>query len=381
MVGIQADDLTGACDTGGPFAARGLDTLVVVSDGDGPPALPRTTTTSVLVVATESRMLPVEEARARARAAGSALKAGPPRVLYKKVDSTLRGHVAAEMDGMLDGSGLALALLAPAFPAQGRTVVDGQLHVDGRLADETAIARDPAFPPTGASLLALLAAGLVGPATALPLSTVRRGSGPVAERLRRFAGVGGRVLSADAETDGDLGTLVGAASEDGMLLAGSAGLANALATRLLASGSAEHAGAPPRPRRPLVVVAGTAHPATRTQLARLGSRDGLEILAPPSDRGADDGARRREMAARLGDAARARIERSRPGAVLLTGGETAIAVVRALGASALRLAGELEPGLALGTLVGGPLEGLVVMTKAGGFGDADTLVRAWEACA
>jgi uncharacterized protein YgbK (DUF1537 family) len=380
MVGIQADDLTGACDTGAPFAGRGLETLVVVSDEDGLPALPRTTT-SVLVVDTESRMLPVEEARARARAAGSALKAGPRRVLYKKVDSTLRGHVAAEMDGMLDGSGLAVALLAPAFPAQGRTVVDSQLHVDGRLAGGTAIARDPAFPPTGASLLALLAAGRLRPATALPLVTVRRGSDPVAERLRRFAGVGGRVLSADAATDGDLATLVDASGDEGMLLAGSAGLAKALAGRLYATGSADPVAAPPRPRRPLVVVAGTAHPATRAQLAWLGSRDGLEILAPPSDRGADDVARRREMAARLGDAARARVERARPGAVLLTGGETAIAVLRALGASALRLAGELEPGLAVGTLAGGPLEGLVVMTKAGGFGDADTLVRAWEACA
>ena len=65
----------------------------------------------------------------------------------------------------------------------------------------------------------------------------------------------------------------------------------------------------------------------------------------------------------------------------MTGGETAIAVLRALGASGLRLAGEIEPGLALGTLAGGPFDGLVVMTKAGGFGDADALVRAWEACA
>ena len=62
LVGIQADDLTGACDTGAPFAARGQETLVIVSDGDGLPAMPRARS-SVLVVDTESRMLPVEEAR------------------------------------------------------------------------------------------------------------------------------------------------------------------------------------------------------------------------------------------------------------------------------------------------------------------------------
>jgi uncharacterized protein YgbK (DUF1537 family) len=75
------------------------------------------------------------------------------------------------------------------------------------------------------------------------------------------------------------------------------------------------------------------------------------------------------------------VERSRPGAVLLTGGETAIAALRALGASGLRLTGELESGVAVGALVGGPFDGLAVVTKAGGFGDPDLLVRLWEASA
>jgi uncharacterized protein YgbK (DUF1537 family) len=87
------------------------------------------------------------------------------------------------------------------------------------------------------------------------------------------------------------------------------------------------------------------------------------------------------MAKRLADAARGRIDRERPGAVLLTGGETAIAVLHALDAGGLRLTGQLEPGLALGALAGGPFDGLTVVTKAGGFGDADALVRVAEACA
>ena len=133
MVGIQADDLTGACDTGAPFAARGLETLVVMHDGTGSPAWSGASA-DVLVIDTETREQSAEEARERARAAGAALTAGSPRILYKKVDSTLRGHVAAEIDGMLDGAGLGLALLTPAFPAQRRTVVDGCVRVDGRLA-------------------------------------------------------------------------------------------------------------------------------------------------------------------------------------------------------------------------------------------------------
>src|SRR5262249_32732302 len=114
LVGIQADDLTGACDTGAPFAARGLDTLVIVHDGDDPPSFPAAHPT-VLVIDTESRHRPTEDARQRARLSGSVLKTGSRTLLYKKVDSTLRGRVAAEIDGMLNGAGLEMALLSPAF--------------------------------------------------------------------------------------------------------------------------------------------------------------------------------------------------------------------------------------------------------------------------
>jgi uncharacterized protein YgbK (DUF1537 family) len=376
MVGIQADDLTGACDTGAPFAARGLETLVVVHDGEMPPVLPDASV-AVLVVDTESREAPEAEARERARATAKALGVAAPQILYKKLDSTLRGHVAAEVDGMLDGAGLGAALLTPAFPAQRRTVVDGRLHVDGRPADDTSIARDPAFPRTGASVPGLLAASGVRPVGVVPLATVRRGPGAVAARLERFGGTGGRILVADGETDADLAVLAEAARGRPVLLAGSAGLGTAVA------GREPHGLARQRalPRRPLVVIAGSAHPATRAQLRRLGRREDLHVLTAPDDRGVDDPARRRETAARLADGARAQVERARPGALLLTGGETAIAVLRSLGAGGLRLTGELEPGLALGTLAGGPFDGLAVMTKAGGFGDADALVRAWEACA
>jgi uncharacterized protein YgbK (DUF1537 family) len=299
-------------------------------------------------------------------------------VIYKKLDSTLRGRVAAELDGMLDGAGLGMALLAPAFPAQHRTVVDGCLHVDGRPAGATAIARDPAFPPTGASVLGLIAAGGVRPVAALPLATVRRGPDAVAAQLDRFGRAGVRVLAADAETDADLSVLAEAARGRPALLAGSAGLATALAGREIPAVSGRRQASL---RRPLLVVAGSAHPATRAQLSRLGRREGLDVLAPPGDTGVEDTARRRETVASLAEVTRARVERARPGALLLTGGETAIAVLRALGAGGLRLAAELEPGLALGTLAGGPFDGLVAITKAGGFGDADALVRVWETCA
>ncbi|MGH7267274.1 MAG: nucleotide-binding domain containing protein, partial [Candidatus Rokuibacteriota bacterium] len=72
--------------------------------------------------------------------------------------------------------------------------------------------------------------------------------------------------------------------------------------------------------------------------------------------------------------------RGGPATLLLTGGETAASVCRALGATGLALRGELEPGLAVAALADGPFAGLVVVTKAGGFGDAETLARIHERC-
>jgi uncharacterized protein YgbK (DUF1537 family) len=129
-------------------------------------------------------------------------------------------------------------------------------------------------------------------------------------------------------------------------------------------------------------VAGTPHPATAAQLARLAaSGAAARILAPGGGAGLQDPAERRAVAGRLAAAARdALAARSRPATLLLTGGETAASVCRALGATTLALQGELEPGLAVAALADGPFAGLVVVTKAGGFGDAETLARIQERC-
>jgi uncharacterized protein YgbK (DUF1537 family) len=389
-VGVQADDLTGACDTGAAFAARGLETLVALADAPVPSPPPR-----VLVLDTESRALPGPQARERARRAVHRLGAARPAVLYKKVDSTLRGALAAEIAGALEGAGLGRALLTPAFPAHRRAVVDGRLLIDGRPADETAVARDPSFPATGPSVLALVGAAGPHPVGLVPLATVRRGPDAVAARLE--AGVA--VLVADAEHDNDLGVLAASTLDRPVLLAGSAGLATAVARRL---GGDVMCPAPRLPR-PLLIVAGSPHPVTHLQLERLeaqgvgrtqlrpataaeGSRasvpEGADwILATPVDAtDAPDG--REALAARLAEAARRLIAgavaggaRARYGTLLLTGGETAIAVCRLLGATGIRLGGELAPGLPYGWLRDGVFAGLAVITKAGGFGDPDALVR------
>jgi uncharacterized protein YgbK (DUF1537 family) len=78
---------------------------------------------------------------------------------------------------------------------------------------------------------------------------------------------------------------------------------------------------------------------------------------------------------RLGEIAKTILTAGWSGALILSGGDTALGVCRSLGATAIALCTELLPGVALGTLVGGPHADLPVITKAGSFGEEDVLCQ------
>src|SRR5690349_12261232 len=116
-VTILADDLTGACDTGCLFAGAGPVAVTV-------PGVLEAHDRAVLAVDTETRMLPDAAAAAVLREAARRLRprlaAGP---VFKKIDSTMRGPVAAEVAALLEhGPPFAGALVCPAFPAERRVV-------------------------------------------------------------------------------------------------------------------------------------------------------------------------------------------------------------------------------------------------------------------
>jgi uncharacterized protein YgbK (DUF1537 family) len=176
----------------------------------------------VLTIDTESRALPAREAaaaiHAAARPLGERLAAGR---VFKKIDSTLRGATGVELTALLEhGPPFTVALVCPAFPAQGRIVRHGRLLVDSVPVHESPIARDPAFRAATSDVAALLAGG--APVVTLGLDDVRAGAEKVAHLLERHRGA---LVAADAETDDDLATLAAAAlAASGTLFAGSAGL-------------------------------------------------------------------------------------------------------------------------------------------------------------
>src|SRR5438046_1427963 len=218
---IIADDLTGACDTGALFAARGPVPVTVWPDA----AL----RAPVSVVDTETRALdPADAARRVSAVARSVARTR----IFKKIDSTLRGPIGAELDALLRATSAAGALVCPALPSEHRVVVERVLTVGAVPVAETAIAEDPTFPRAAgtSNVVDLLRPQLDRPFAWIPLGRVREGGRPLTARLVRLAGM---VIVADAETDADLDTLVEAVLEldSPPLLVGAAGLALALARR------------------------------------------------------------------------------------------------------------------------------------------------------
>src|SRR5688500_3671015 len=154
---IIADDLTGALDTAAPFAAHGWRTCVVPwRDRDlGGAVAAAAMRHEVVVVDTASRHLPAREAARRVRAVVQATRGGRRAHYYKKIDSTLRGNVAAELSAFCAATGVARLPLAPAFPAQGRVTRGGAVWVNGQPLLASAAARD-AIDPAGVGELARL---------------------------------------------------------------------------------------------------------------------------------------------------------------------------------------------------------------------------------
>ena len=372
---IVADDLTGAMDSAGPFAARGIETWVVAMPMRCDPALLKSA--RVVSVNTETRHLPAAEAAARVRGIVRHLGCDDFNVIVKKIDSTLRGNVVAETLALMEASGRREAVVAAAFPAQGRTVRDGCVLVDGQPLAETAFARDALSPPPLMPLqqvFAAAAAGLrvraVGPADAFTGAT--------------------DIWIADSASDADLSAIVKTfvPRTGRVLMVGSAGLTQALALACFDAGSK-----PARPRNidgTVVFAVGSRAARSTEQVEALAADGQTEILRAPNGRllasnipvarnivlkaaPGDDGNERDagSVAAELARHALEIANRTQAQVLVATGGDTAIAILDASDNPALQVLGDLMPGIPYAriTVAGKPLW---LVTKAGGFGAPDT---------
>ncbi|MFC4360335.1 four-carbon acid sugar kinase family protein [Halobium salinum] len=432
---VVADDLTGAMDTGHEFAARGCRTTVQVGgdDGDGPAEASADQSdddASVTVVDTDSRYADADAARESvATVVRETVAADPDAVVYKKVDSTLRGNVAAEVTAARAAADRPLALVAPAFPANGRLTAEGHHLVDGVPVTATA-AGDDAKAPATSYLPRLLGESEGGRERAsvprIASATVARGPDAVAERLGALAALdagrssgssrpaAGTLVACDAVHDDHLAALADGADPGSVVFAGSGGLARHVPLPDDGSRPPTLDPATAADRRALAVV-GSVAAATLDQVARVpddavvrldaaaavrepeaaatdaavACLDRLEatgqaLVTAATDR--DDVTAAREAGRAAGvppdgvgervatalAATAAAVWRDAdppPTDSLLTGGAVARATLDALDAAAVAPVGrELGAGIPVGLVRGGVADGTPLVTKAGAFG-------------
>ena len=158
---VVADDLTGAADTGIQLAKRGFYTILLpfgmYETGSRHIQTVSSLSSQAAALSTNSRGEGARSAYYRVRNATACLiRESHPQYVYKKIDSTLRGNVGAEIEAVMEAAGSEAAILAPAFPEYGRTTVEGIHYVNGQLLSQTEAAFDPVSPVTESHIPTLL---------------------------------------------------------------------------------------------------------------------------------------------------------------------------------------------------------------------------------
>lgn len=411
-LGIVADDLSGAAECASHAllrVSRSTVALTAVSPRDaasgpasaaGDPDAETATDAVVLTVDTDSRRMAPQDAVRTVRAAAALVTSAS--VVVKKVDSLLRGHVAAEV-AALAAELHRTPVVAVTNPALERVVRGGVLHVAGTPLHETDLwAVEPTTAPARvAEALAPL------PTRHVPHATVALGVAAVAAALAAAADAG-LVAVCDAETDADLDVVhaaaVSSSTGSGTLLVGSGALADAAvralpdhrpAHRTAATGDAPYALEEQRPSS-LLVVLGTRAAGVGAQIEQVRAHAAETLLLQPTDVLGDPAA----LAARVGDlpthgtvvvaldpAAPADPARSREltdalatavaphldryDVAFLSGGETARAVLDRLDVTSVDVVAEVETGTVVSRRPGNRL----VVTRPGSFGDPSSIVR------
>jgi uncharacterized protein YgbK (DUF1537 family) len=385
---VVADDLTGSNATGALFARRGLRAVTV---SDVAHARRHADSADVVVVNTQTRHAACADARA---AVTRAIEAVPEaRLVVKRVDTTLRGNIGAELEAALTAvrrrSPEARALLVPAFPSAGRTTVGGLHLVDGVPVAETDAARD-LFSPVTASRVATLVNAQTRLRTAEVALDVVQGGPDV---LRRALDIDADVVICDAVTLVHLNSVARAAAGGVWLSVDSGPFGAALATAQGIGGTPD----------PVLVVAGSITRRTAEQLTRASHILGaayVDVTTADLDpaalhrrvaalldetsvvglrmTGAFDAALAAEIPRVLSEATRLVVGSHRVGGVYATGGDVSVAVVEALGAEGFAVETELQPLAVAGRLVGGPYDGLPFAAKGGLIGDPQAAVDCIE---
>ena len=227
LLGVIADDLTGASDVALMISRQGMKTVQTI----GVPSRADFGDAEAVVVALKSRTIAASEAVALSLAAARALRsAGAEQLLFKycsTFNSTDAGNIGPVTEALLDFVGSDLTIACPAFPAAGRSIYLGHLFVGDMLLSDSPMKDHPLTPMRDANLARVLRRQVKGPVGLVPLALVERGAAAIRDAFQAARAEGKRILIVDAIRDEHL-RAIGAACADMPLITGGSGIAMGL---------------------------------------------------------------------------------------------------------------------------------------------------------
>jgi uncharacterized protein YgbK (DUF1537 family) len=415
LLGAIADDFTGATDLAGILVKHGMRTAQMI----GVPAQPAPPELDAIVVALKTRTAPPQDAVAASLEALRWLRAAGCRQFIFKYcstfDSTSRGNIGPVAEALMEALDTSFTIACPAFPANARAVFRGYLFVGEVLLNESGMQNHPLTPMTDANLVRVLQAQSTQKVGLIPHEIVSQRAAEIQRAFTSARENGAGIAIVDAIYNSDL-VEIGAACRDLPLVTGGSGIGIGLAANFSAQGLLVNdagAGRLPHIEGPAAVISGSCSRATQRQVAAMrkdapafpidprrlaaggdvvaeavqwastrlvagplliyATADAAEVRAIQEELGAERAGALIEnalaaIACRLVDLGVRRL--------IVAGGETAGAVVGALGVSGLRIGEEIDPGVPWTTGIGS--RPLALALKSGNFGSDDFFLKAWS---
>lgn len=420
IFGVIADDLTGAMDAGVQMQNRdkrvrvalstqGLDDLIEDTD--------------FVVVNTQSRNISPDVAYQRVTTAVKQFLKNDCRIFYKKIDSTLRGNIGAELQAILDSADFDCVLVAPALPFNKRTTENGVHFVGGKKLAEIELAKDPFAPIYISSIAGIIKEQFNKETGLINLEIVRQGSFQISQAINKYVANGTKIIVVDAVEDEDLLSIAKAVAlfKGNTMLCGSAGLFQFFdqAYDIRATNNVGPEFVSANHTSPVLTVSGSPAEMSKKQIHYLTAKrqDIFSITLDVTNGQVGDAIKgvqekviqnlqrgKHVILDAAGESKEAILQKTQGNrekldyhsllvqrlisevayaavsnlsltALIIFGGDTAVSVIDRLGAKGIEIMGQVEPYIPCGNLIGGGFSGLLVVTKAGGFGKKDSLEK------
>jgi len=418
---ILADDLTGALDTGVQFAKKDIDVLVHLS----PLAAICNEDVPVQVINTDSRHVSPEEASARIKTVADSFKDFTH--FYKKTDSCLRGNIGAELQALMDITGVQCLPFVPAYPDLKRITVNGFQYIERKPIHESSMAKDPLNPITESFIPAIIGKQSAIPVRSVPVNSGFSGTGANIDAnigtntdanigANTGADTGARgILVFDAQSKDDLKNIAQELHRQQLLKisAGCAGFAEAL-MEVLPLEKNDTAGKITIPRLPVLIISGSLHPVSINQvkaainnnipginiagdeitspswpgedkladsciqklrekgICLLGTQAAFGTAKPGDKKNGDFTEISNKIPDILGRKVRKIIDDAGPLHLVIFGGDTLLGITKALGYNCIKPLKEIRSGIVLAKTQTQKDEGFLI-TKAGAFGEENLI--------